>query len=331
VSPTASASSSGGIDLTSDASPVLESSVDRPGSAGERRSPPTARVVAVLGLFAAHPRQAFGLSEVARRLDVGKATCLAILNELVAAGYLVRDEATREHALGPAALGLGFAAQEGLTAIRAARPRLDRLADDLGMAGTASAVTGDAHVVLARSGPATEGDPTSRVGQRFPFSPPWGTANVAWAPDDDVDAWLARPPIVPVDVDRGRLRQVIRAARRLGALVELATDVGTRVNATLARYAEAPAPAVDLITKVASTLGYREYLLDPIDDGARYDVAMLAAPTFDRAGRQELLVALFGPRHQLPGAELRAHLAALVTTTGAITADVGGHDPWTTA
>lgn len=294
----------------------------------ERRSPPTERVVAVLGLFAAHPRASFGLSEVARRLDIGKATCLAILNELVAARYLVRDEASREHALGPAALDLGFAAQEGYTALRAAEDRLEALADDLGVAATASAVIDDAHVVLGRAGPHVDSDPTVRVGQHFPFAPPWGTANVAWEPDEQVEAWLAKEPLVPVEIDRDHLRQVIAAARRRGHLVELTTDLGLRVNATLARYADAPAPAVDLIVKVATSLGYRDYLLDDLDDDRCYDVAMLAAPTFDRAGRQELLLALFGFPPQLPGRELRRHVEAVCAAARGITAEVGGRDPW---
>lgn len=294
----------------------------------ERRSPPTERVVRILTLFAQHPQEPFGLSEVARRLDIGKATCLAILNELVEARFLVRDAETREHALGPAALTLGLAAQEGFTTLRAAKAHLEQLSAHLDLACTASALSDDAHVVLARSGPQVDDDPTVRVGQRFPFAPPWGTANVAWDPDDAVEAWLAKPPIVPVAIDREHHLHVVADARRRGYLVEESTDLGLRVNATLAHYADAPDPAVDLIMQVASSLGYRHYLLDDISDDRVYDITMVAAPTFDAAGRQELLIALYGFPRQLAGRDLRDHVETLLATTRAITDEVGGHDPW---
>ena len=47
-----------------------------------RSSPPTARVVAVLDFLARHPHDTFGLSELARRLDLSKPTCLGILTTL---------------------------------------------------------------------------------------------------------------------------------------------------------------------------------------------------------------------------------------------------------
>src|SRR5690625_7321263 len=56
-----------------------------------RASPPTARVLAVLEFLAAHPGEQFGLSELARRLQVSKPTCLGIVTTLTRTGYLVRD------------------------------------------------------------------------------------------------------------------------------------------------------------------------------------------------------------------------------------------------
>ena len=56
-----------------------------------RTSPPTQRVVAVLDFLAQHPHDRFGLSELARRLDLSKPTCLGIVSTLTEFGYLVRD------------------------------------------------------------------------------------------------------------------------------------------------------------------------------------------------------------------------------------------------
>ena len=53
-----------------------------------RTSPPTERVVAILDFLAQHPHDRFGLSELARRLDLSKPTCLGIVTTLTEAGYL---------------------------------------------------------------------------------------------------------------------------------------------------------------------------------------------------------------------------------------------------
>jgi DNA-binding IclR family transcriptional regulator len=301
--------------------------VDERGQAGGRRSPPTERVVRVLAHLAASPRRSYGLSELARGLELGKATCLAILNELTVARFVVRDPTTKTYSLGPEAVLLGYAAQDATPALQAAREAADGLAAELGLGCTVSAVIDDVHVVLARSGPREESDPTVRVGQRFPFAPPWGTANVAWDTDAAIEAWLAKAPVVPIDVDRAHLRAVVDDARRRGRLVEVATDVGRQLNATLAHLSDIDDHVVDLVLQVTSSLGYREYLLEDVDDRHVYDVTMLGAPTYDRAGRQELLVALFGFRH-LVGTDLRRLLDRLVAATAAVTAAVGGRDPW---
>ena len=75
-----------------------------------RRSPAVDRAVAVLNHLAAAPRQRFTLSELARDLDLNKATAHALLATLVDVGYLVRHDDDKSYALGPALIALGNAA-----------------------------------------------------------------------------------------------------------------------------------------------------------------------------------------------------------------------------
>src|SRR5947209_7792597 len=56
-----------------------------------RASPPTGRVVRVLEFMSQHPKGRFGVSELARRVDLSKPTCLGIVTTLADAGYLIRD------------------------------------------------------------------------------------------------------------------------------------------------------------------------------------------------------------------------------------------------
>lgn len=295
----------------------------------DRRSPPTDRVVRVLRVLADQPGESLGLSEIARRTDMVKATCLAVANELVRAGYLAFDAGTKRYGLGPELIALGFAAQQGYTALRAARARIDDLASALGFSCTVSAIVDGAHVVLAKSGTPDPADPTARVGQRFPVAPPWGTANLAWASDDVVEEWLQMQPIVQIDVDRDSLWRVIRAARRDGAIVELATELGARLSNTLAQLGDGEDRMRDMILRVTSSLGYREYLVDQVNPRKSYRISMIGAPTFDREGRQELLIALFGYR-QVKGDELQHLMTELQRSADDITDEVGGHDPWKT-
>ena len=65
-----------------------------------RRSPPTQRVIALLDHFVAHQGGRYGLSELARELDISKPTCLGILTTLVDSGHLVCDPATKTYSLG---------------------------------------------------------------------------------------------------------------------------------------------------------------------------------------------------------------------------------------
>jgi DNA-binding IclR family transcriptional regulator len=296
--------------------------------ADQRRSPPTERVVRLLAFLSDRPGESFGLSELARGLGISKATCLAILNELAIARILVRDTVTKDYTLGPALVALGGAAQDAQPAVRAARGPIEGLAGSLAMTWTIATIVDDRHVVIARSGGRALNDPTARVGQRFPFAPPWGIQNVAWDEDAAVEEWLAKKPLLAVDVDQGHLRRIIAKARERGYLVEIATELGLRVNATLADLGDQPNHVTDVLAQVGSPLGYRTYLEDAISDEQTYDVAMLAAPTFDERGRQDMLIALFGVRPAMPGADLRAAVETLRLIAGNATRDAGGRDPW---
>ena len=76
-----------------------------------RTSPPTARVVRILDFLSSTPDERFTLAELSRGCEISKPTCLGIVTELCAAGYVARDEATKSYVLGPAVIDVGLAAQ----------------------------------------------------------------------------------------------------------------------------------------------------------------------------------------------------------------------------
>jgi len=291
-----------------------------------RRSPPTARVVAVLDHFVKARGRRFGLSELARDLGISKPTCLGILTELTAAGYLVRDPGTLAYGLGPALIAAGRVAQGGFAAAEAARRRLEPLVAEHGTAATVSAVV-DGEVMVLES-LAAPGLTPARVGERYPFVPPSGLMYVLWDTDEAFERWLAKEPPFPVTLDRGRLRAIKDRCRATGYLVESLTPAGMRLYSLLndAAASDLPPEARALMGELLSNLGERVYLEAELSPGVRHPVHLIAAPVHDADGRQELVLAL-QVGDSLTGAEIARRGAALVAVADAVTAELGGRPP----
>ena len=117
-----------------------------------RPAPAIDRTIAVLNFLAAHPDEAFTLSELARRLDINKATAHAMLAALTDAGYLLRDPRRRRHARARARRARERGGGRQFEVVDYARDEMRRLSDDLGVECVASAAIGDEIVILARSG-----------------------------------------------------------------------------------------------------------------------------------------------------------------------------------
>ncbi|WP_106400164.1 helix-turn-helix domain-containing protein [Actinocorallia populi] len=293
---------------------------------GARRSPPTARVVAVLDRFATSGGRRFGLSELARDLGISKPTCLGILTELTATGYLVRDPRTLAYGLGPALIAAGRAAQRGFAATGAARRHLEPLVARHRTAATVSAVVDDEIMVLDAL--AAPGLTPARVGERYPFAPPSGLMYVLWDHDEAFERWLAKEPTLPVTLDRGRLRTITARCRASGYLVESLTPAGMRLYSLLndAAARDLPPEARALMGELLSDLGERVYLEAELSPGVRHPVHLIAAPVYDADGAQELVLAL-QVGATLTGAEIARRGAALVAAAEAVTAELGGRLP----
>lgn len=292
-----------------------------------RRSPPTERVIAVVGHLVAARGRRFGLSELARELGISKPTCLGIVTELTAAGYLVRDPRTLTYGLGPALIAAGRVAQESFVAGELARRHLAPLAERYGATCTASAVVGEEIMVLevvAAPGAA----PSVRVGERYPFAPPVGLMYVLWAPDRELEGWLAREPTLPVRMDHGSLRRVVEQCRATGYLVESLTPAGMRLHSLLAGVAayELPREVRALVGEVVSSLGERVYLGAEPSPRKRHPVNVIAAPTYDADGGQELVLTLHVGA-AVTGAEIARRGTALAAAGDAVTAGLGGVVP----
>ena len=298
-----------------------------------RRSPPTARVVALLDHVLARPNQSFGLSELSRTLHISKPTCLGIVTTLTESGYLTCHPVSRAYTIGPALVAAGRLAARTTPAADIAERHLAALAQRFETTCSASAVIGDEIVVLvSTSGRSPNSERTagerSELGLRFPFAPPVGLMYVLWDGDEALERWLKRSPTLPVTLDTVHLRRVVAECRERGYLVEGLTQLGRRLHQLMAGVAayDLPDEVRELVGEVVSTLGERIYLGADLSARGRHPTNLLAAPTYDGSGHQELVLTLYAGT-ALTAAEIAKRGKALVATAAAITAEAGGKQP----
>jgi DNA-binding IclR family transcriptional regulator len=289
-----------------------------------RRSPPTQRVVTLLDYLAARPDDQFGLSELARALDMSKPTCLGIVATLVDSAYLTCDTATKTYRLGPALARVGRCAQNNSVAIDAAGRHLARLSEQFKTSCTASAVFGNTITILA-STDAPGREPFVPVGQRYPFAPPMGLMHVAWQDDAAFERWLEVPPTVPMRLDREELKSIVEDSRRRGFLVEALTSAGRQLHSLVAGVAayDLPTELRELVGEMVANLGERVYLDSDLAARTSYPVSVVAAPTFDEQGRQELMLSLYVGQ-SITGAEIARRGRALADVAQFVTDEVRG-------
>ncbi|MEC3958370.1 helix-turn-helix domain-containing protein [Nocardia sp. CDC153] len=247
-------------------------------------SPPTHRVVQAIELLSRHPGERLSLARIVRGTGMSRATAHAVLTQLTADGWTVRD-ADGNYSLG---LGLVTIARRADTAFPLRSLALDpmrRLADDH-----------DVPVFLAeleRQGPSTGGYtgldsiviteiignpsvPWIRHARRMPFAPPVCREFIAWAPDSDRRAWLAAAD----PLHRPRLEAVLDAIKSRGYSVErLADDSAPMLEALAAlRHSPVTDPLRHRLSAMIADLITIDYLPDELTD--HNAVVSLAAPLF---------------------------------------------------
>jgi DNA-binding IclR family transcriptional regulator len=299
-------------------------------------SNPTARVVAVLDFLAGNPLESFSLSDLARRVDMSKSTCRAILTTLCDTGYLVLD-ADGYH-LGPGVAAAGNAMDLRYPTLPAARDEMQRIADELGVGCAILARSGSHIVILGRTGLP---DPLAHVihfGLRTPLVAPLGSALVAWASPAVFERWLQRGVDVArdagVSVDdvetlRARYRAVVATVRVRGYSVGLETDAELRLQEhlrTLQR--ERSIHGVDGVMQTFTHDMVRaDYSLEQLRPRRSHRVRNIIAPVFDASGSSAVALSVEGFRWELTGAEIADHAAQLLAAVRRIGDRVGARVP----
>lgn len=291
-------------------------------------APGVERAIAVLNFLAAHPDEDFTLSELARRLDLNKATCHAMLLTLTEAGYLLRHPTRLTYRLGPALIALGSAAQGQFEAVDFARDEMRALSEDLGVECIASAVVDNEIVILSRSGTPLPFGRSVQLGQRLPLVPPLGTVFMAWSKPADIDDWLQRQRSWATEEQLDRYRAALDAVRRRGYAVSLDVEARTRLGQALADLVgDVRRDRRGTVEQLIDELSNEDYFLIEVDPEGSYPVNTMGSPVFGPTGRVELGLFLVGFRGPLSGEEVVDQAERLRQATRTITKEIHGIEP----
>ncbi|WP_106815391.1 IclR family transcriptional regulator [Microbacterium timonense] len=181
----------------------------------------TERIVRVLETFTAE-RSMQSATEIGRRAGLPSSTAHRIVDELVAAGLLERDEDRRVH-LG---MRLWELALRGSTALRlrqAALPHMERVQARIREHTQLAVLEQDEALFLERLSHPDAGANITRVAGRLPLhASSSGLVLLAYAPSTLRERVLARPlrALAPETVtDAARLRRLLADVRRAGVVI----------------------------------------------------------------------------------------------------------------
>ncbi|MDG1388266.1 MAG: helix-turn-helix domain-containing protein [Halioglobus sp.] len=248
-------------------------------------SQPTARALAILDLLMANPHQAFGLTEMTRRLNLNKATCHAILTTMANYGFLVQHPKTKAYRLGPSIIAAGNAAFAQFPVLEYARPELESLQQDLDVGFAVTGRSKQHMVLLALYGKAQPLINSFQLGLRLPNTAPVAACFTAFSPAKHLEAWLSRAHESRGEYNEKldqKLRVALIAIRARGYEVTLKTKAEVELTKELARIhtSWSLTELEDAANRYQHDLCDEYFHLDRIDPKAKYDVSTISVPVF---------------------------------------------------
>jgi IclR family pca regulon transcriptional regulator len=190
-----------------------------------------ARGLQILTVFN-ETRRSASLSDIARAVDLPRATVRRALLTLAALGYV--EEEDRRFRLTPRVLRLAAAYLTSNAISTLLQPACDRLARRLGESCTAAVLEGDEVVMIARALPDQLVPAGVGIGYRLPaYCSALGRVLLAALPDAALAAYLDRTALTPLTqhtvTDRAAVQAAILAARAGGyCFVDQEAEYGFR-------------------------------------------------------------------------------------------------------
>jgi DNA-binding IclR family transcriptional regulator len=186
------------------------------------------RAMDVLLVFASGDQQWWGITDIARALDMPKAAVHRVLSSLRTRDIVSIDPETHRYALGPAMITLGLAALNGIEIRHRAQRELSGLSEATQETATLSIRVGDSRMYLDQVTPRRAVLMSVSLGVLYPLHAGSSSkAFLAFLPDDEIDAYLAgtlERVTEATEVDAARILEDLRRIRARG----FAESVGER-------------------------------------------------------------------------------------------------------
>lgn len=292
-------------------------------------SGPNGRVIDVITFLAAHPTEAFTLSELASQLGLSNGSAHRVLTALADARFLSRHPKHKTYSLGMALVAIGQAALEKHRGIDVARREMAKVADELKVQCVATAIVDDELLFLAREGVPQTHDGLNRVGDRRPFVPPVGLGKIAWSDERTVEAYFQQAPLQMPRPVIDHMRRSLEVIRRRGFAVAgvghalqdfrkaTTLPIGQRRDAAYWAHLD------DLIARLTPN----ETQLIDLSGADLVGVSHISAPVFAPNGTVALELTLSGMPLDLSVAEIERYASRLCAAAARITAETHGRMP----
>ena len=276
------------------------------------KSPPgVQRVVAVLNFFAEHPGQSFTFTEIVKALDLGRATCHALLAGLVEAQYLYRNR-DKSYVIGPALVAVGKIANEQFSPLQATQPELRALSDRFRVVSAAVVLDGHDVIIQLRAGSGRDQAWSVPQGHRVPLRAAFAGAFFATAKPYELDKWLDELSPPPSPEEQQSLRSGIEFINQRGyACGVFNPDVDHK----------------DEVYGTSFTGNKREYpvsLCSELTAKDKYDLAFITCPVFGHHGKVVFVLNLSGFRQPVSGVAITEMGSELRAAAERITYFVNG-------
>lgn len=273
-------------------------------------SKPTARALAILDLLTANPQEAFGLTDITRKLGLNKATCHAILTTMSHYGFLIQDPRSKAYRLGPNIVAAGNAAHALFPILEYARSELEAVSQSGGLGCGAAGRSGRNIVLLAHYGLSNPMHSPFQLGMRLPFMAPLGASFIAWSPAKQLESWLQSGEQQLGETIDDKLDQQLRisviAIRARGFEVTLRTEAEDQLNTELSRLRGTwdLAALEEVTSQYQRGLLQSHYHLDRIDPSTSYPVCNITVPVFGYDQLPELIFSSGSFTRDLRGQEI---------------------------
>ncbi|WP_156135523.1 IclR family transcriptional regulator [Novosphingobium malaysiense] len=279
-------------------------------------------MIDVLNFLAAHPMESFSLADIARPLGLSNGSAHRILTTLAQAKFLYRNESQRTYSLGIAMVAIGEAAVQQHRGVDVARRELTRLAVELNMQCSASAVVENEILVLVREGVVQTHRGLTRVGERRPLLPPLGLCYIAWSSEAAIEAYIAKAEPYMAQDALERLREALPLIRQRGYAIAASGQAPVRSPAN--RRDEAYWSSV---YETIANLTPNEVQF--IDNGEHHPngIAYIGAPVFSPEGEVVLQLVVSGIPRDLSAPRIRHCADRLRATAAIVTNEIYGHIP----